>query len=347
MSSNWLIGVLAFGVCVSTMPFLRRLAAHWHLYDYPGALKIHRSPIPRLGGVAMMLAVCACLLSVGARFVHEYSLCILAFCGVWAISFADDLRSLPPLLRLAVHLVAGALLWTAGWRLHWFSSAGVDLVATTVFVAFVINAMNLFDGLDGLAAGTSAIAAVGFLWLLTDSGDPLGKIVAWTLAGVCFGMLVYNRPPATIFMGDSGSTLIGMLLAFLALDWIRIEPETHGVASPLLLISLPVGDAVVVILRRIRAGQSPFGGDRLHLYDLLSQHGWSAQAISITSMSITAALILVAGLAQRQGRAAQFVVFILFICLWRTSHLLSPVRRDLHTFQSSADGYQASKSIAE
>jgi UDP-GlcNAc:undecaprenyl-phosphate GlcNAc-1-phosphate transferase len=233
-----------------------------------------------------------------------------------------------------VHFAAGALLGSAGWRLHWFNSIALDVFMTSVFVAFILNALNLFDGLDGLVAGTSGMAAIGFLWLFAESGDVLGQIVAGGLVGVCFGMLVYNRPPATIFMGDSGSTLVGMVLAFLALNWIRVQPDSHGVASPLILISLPLCDAAVVIFRRIGSGKSPFGGDRLHLYDLLLERGWSAQNITVTSMSVTAAFLFVVWLSERQQYAAQVVVLLIFICVWRISHALSPANSSIKSVRA-------------
>ena len=131
MPPTILFAVSAFVICVALIPFLRRAAVRWHLYDQPGALKIHRSPIPRLGGIAMMAGMCACLVPSVQWAAGGGGLCSGAFCLVWAVGLADDLKSLPPLLRLVVHLAAGALLGSAGWRLHWFNSIALDVFITS------------------------------------------------------------------------------------------------------------------------------------------------------------------------------------------------------------------------
>ena len=323
MIPPFVFGALAFAVCACTLPIAKRAAAYWGLYDHPGELKVHREPIPRVGGMAMMVGVCAVLVPATLPFLAKYGLCLVAISSIWVVGLIDDVRSLSPLIRLGVQLAAGALLWIGGWRLHWTTSAVPDLLMTSLFVAFLISAMNLFDGLDGLAAGTTAIAATGFLWLPLD---PISKVVACSLIGVCLGVLLVNFPPAKMFMGDSGSTLIGVLLAFLSLDWIRTQPDSHNIVPPLIFICLPVADTLLAILRRLRSHQSPFCADRRHFYDLLLQRGWSVRGVLLVSMGTTSALVAIGGFSLAGQRASQIAIVVVVASLAFVAHVLGSLR---------------------
>jgi UDP-GlcNAc:undecaprenyl-phosphate/decaprenyl-phosphate GlcNAc-1-phosphate transferase len=308
--SPFMFGIVALAVCIGAMPMGQRIALHWKLYDFPGALKIHRKPIPRVGGIAMMAGLLACLVLLPVR--GEQRLGLLAFLVVWAVGLMDDIKGLPPLLRLVSHLVAGVLLWLGGWQLHWTTSTALNIGLTCLLVAFVINSTNLFDGMDGLAAGTAGIIAIGFLALLSGTSALFSQVVAWSLLGVCLGVLVRNLPPASIFMGDSGSTLIGALLAFLILDWTRTQPN-HNIVPPLLLVSLPVADALLAAVRRLRSRKSPFSGDRRHFYDLLLQRGWSVGSVLALSWGLTAILGVVAWCSRGGALSSQTVIAALAV----------------------------------
>jgi len=271
----------------------------------------------------MMAGLCACLVPATLAFPSGYGLCLLAIAAVWVVGLADDVVNLSPRIRLGIHLAAGVLLWIAGWRLHWTTNRMLDLLLTSIFVAFLINAMNLFDGMDGLAAGTTTIAAFGFLWLPLD---PYSKIVVWSLIGVCLGMLLANFPPASMFMGDSGSTLIGILLAFLTLDWIRIQPDTNNLLSPLVFISLPVADTLLAIVRRLRSRRSPFCGDRRHFYDLLLQRGWSVRSVLVASVGMTGVLVLMGGLSYGEQRISYVMAILTVGFLSFVAHVLGSLR---------------------
>jgi UDP-GlcNAc:undecaprenyl-phosphate GlcNAc-1-phosphate transferase len=323
----FMLGIAAFVLCACALPIARRQAEQWNLYDHPGTLKVHHKPIPRIGGAAMMVSLSFCLMPFAPADWNQRGLALLAFSIVWAVSLADDLKSISPLVRLGSHFVAGVLLWIGGWRLGWTSSTVIDLISTCVFVAFLINAMNLFDGLDGLAAGTAAISTLGFLGILSGATNSFSTLVAWTLLGLCLGMLVHNFPPARIFMGDSGSTLLGVLLAFLSLDWLRVQPESHSIALPLVFLGLPVADAVAAILRRLRTRQSPFAGDRRHFYDLLTQRGWSIGKVLLVSWGTTGVLILV-GWFSVETQIAPAVLVVMAMVFAFAAHALGSLRPD-------------------
>jgi UDP-GlcNAc:undecaprenyl-phosphate GlcNAc-1-phosphate transferase len=287
MIANILLAMASFTFCALLAPVVCAVAISNRWYDMPGELKIHSAPIPRLGGVALMAGVLVSAV-FGIHDARPVVAVMLILGAVWGIGLLDDLRGTSPYLRLAVDFGCGAALWLLGWKLQWFSNPYLDFLATVAFLTFVINSMNMLDGMDGLALTVSGIASIGFIVLF--SGRPLGFAsgLAWSLAAVCAAMFLYNRPPAQIFIGDSGSTLLGAALAFLALDWVRSDSAVSGspersIVIPLLFVGLPLADGVAAVIRRLRARRSPFSGDRRHFYDLLIRRGWSVPQILIVS----------------------------------------------------------------
>jgi UDP-GlcNAc:undecaprenyl-phosphate GlcNAc-1-phosphate transferase len=296
---NYLSGCVALLVCLAALPPVKRLARKFHLYDAPGPLKIHRDPIPRLGGVAMFAGL-LCGFAVLFLPASKPSLLPIGVVAViWAVGLADDLKPLSASFRFAVQLAAGSALWFGGWRLQWFGWPVLDLAATCLFVAFLINTMNLLDGMDGLAASLAAVACIGFLLLSADSADLLESTLACSLFGSCLAILFVNAPPARMFMGDSGSTLVGIVLAFLSLNWVRSQGDAHVSVIPIILLSVPLADALLAILRRARSQHGLFTGDRRHFYDILLQRGWTVENILRASVVVSGILVAAAWLCAR------------------------------------------------
>jgi|SRR5579862_4790936 len=306
-------GVVAFVICLAALPLVSALAHRFHLYDASGPLKIHRGSIPRLGGIAMFAGFLAGSFIFFLPSWRTSTLPILVFAGVWAVGLLDDLQGLPALFRFAVQIAAGATAWLAGWRLEWFSSPVLDFAATCLFVATVVNAMNLLDGMDGLAAGTGVVVSIGFLLISAVDGSILEVALAASLLGACAGVLTVNAPPASMFMGDSGSTLIGIVLAFLSLNWVREQSSARGILVPLIFLSVPIADAGLAILRRVRARQKLFTGDRRHFYDILLHRGWTVDGVLRVSMGVTASLVFVGWLCSR-GIADDRITAIVILC---------------------------------
>jgi UDP-GlcNAc:undecaprenyl-phosphate GlcNAc-1-phosphate transferase len=292
MSIYYFSGVVGFLVCAGALPVVRQLALRLNLYDQPGPLKIHNGSIPRLGGIAMMAGLLATTIPFLPLTSRLNAIAVLVLIAIWAVGLIDDVTSLPSYVRFCVHVSAGAAFWLAGWHLNWFAQASLDFAATCVFVALVVNAMNLLDGMDGLAAGTSAIACLGFLIISAGNADTMEIVMASSLLGVSLGILIVNAPPATMFMGDSGSTLIGIVLAFLCLNWVRVQPAEHGIVAPLLFLTLPLADVVLAVLRRARSQAGLFDGDRRHFYDILLRRGWTVRRVLEVSLAITFVLVI-------------------------------------------------------
>lgn len=273
------------------------LAERRHLYDQPGPLKIHQQPTPRLGGIGiaagMLLATLPWLATSGKNVVVAGLLLLT----IWALGLVDDLRSLPALFRLFLQLSVGLGLGLAGWQLHFTRSHLVDLAMTAFVFALFVNSMNLLDGMDGLATGTAAIAAAGFVIL-----SPTSSIVALFgagLAGACLGTLVFNFPPARIFIGDSGSTLLGALLFFLTVELTHPSSGSQPATLGFLILALPLMDTMFAVVRRILSGGSPFSGDRLHFYDILLAKGCSVRRVLLVSYAAGVAFVLLGVLSAR------------------------------------------------
>jgi UDP-GlcNAc:undecaprenyl-phosphate GlcNAc-1-phosphate transferase len=289
----------AFVGAALSVPCFRTLARRKKLFDQPGALKPHSQPTPRLGGAAMAIGVAAgVMLSADAMHLRDW-IAIGVVCAVWAVGLADDLWNLSPSVRLAIELLGGGVLWCAGWQTDWFQSPALDIAATCLLFAFFINAMNMLDGIDGLASGLAAIAAVGLI--VAWDGSPGALVLAASLAAVSAAMLIYNFPPASIFMGDSGSSLIGALAGLLVMQRNSAEMGLSQTLPLLAFFMLPLGDAALAIVRRLRTRRSPFRGDRRHYYDLLLQRGWPIRSVLGVSYGLTAVLVF-AGLLCESGR---------------------------------------------
>lgn len=283
--------LLAFFSCVIFLPVLIKVAMRWNLFDPPGPLKLHTRRIPRIGGVAIVSAYALGILI--ARSSSKLSYVLLALFFLWLIGIVDDVWGLPPALRLIAQSVVATVLCIG--RDLAFPIVGSKLFGWLVAIFFVlclINAFNLLDGADGLAVGVAATIAVGYLLYGSQSG--LLRASASALLGSCVGFLVFNFPPAKIFLGDSGSTVLGLIIALTGLELHQTASSgKYGMLVLPVFAGLPLLDLFFAIVRRIRTGGSPFLGDRRHFYDLLLQKGWSTRKVATSMYAISACFVMV------------------------------------------------------
>jgi UDP-GlcNAc:undecaprenyl-phosphate/decaprenyl-phosphate GlcNAc-1-phosphate transferase len=270
------IGVVAFAVTVAVTPLAIVVANRVGIVDRPGVLKPQSSPVPYLGGVAVFAGVI-----VGAAVGHP--MVLLPLGAALCLGVADDRFGLPALARLVAQLAIGATI-VATCPVHL-----PGILATVAIVAaavLVINGVNLIDGLDMLAAGVSGLAAVGFAVIL--HGAPRGLAIA--LAAALAGFLIYNRPPARVYLGDGGSYLLGTALVVLLAESWRPEVPVHVGIAALALVAVPVAEVALAVVRRARSHQGLLAGDRGHPYDRLVQRGWPAISASLTYIGAEAIL---------------------------------------------------------
>jgi len=267
-------------VAVVATPLAGGLARRLGILDRPGPLKVQRKPVPYLGGLAVFAATSAVAGGFRPGLLIPLALAL-------ALGLADDARDIGAgtrlLCEIGIGIVAGLLLSTG--------LAGVlGPAATAVAVVTLLNAVNLIDGLDGLASGVSMVSALGFAVLL--GGDE--RILALALAGALGGFLVYNRPPARIYLGDAGSYFVGTALALLlASAWDGGQSVANGIAA-IGLVGAVLGETAVAIIRRWRARRPLFEGDRSHLYDQLVDRGWPVRRVLVFSIAIQVTLTAVA-----------------------------------------------------
>ena len=266
-----LLGASAL-LSIALVPWVRRLALAWGAVDVPDPNKITVRTTARLGGLAVLLSS-ATVLAVASAFgrvsltvappkVAPFALGALLVAGVGAF---DDFRRLRPLSKLAVEIVAALIVVVAGdCRIGGFSSPGgvvglgsLAVPFTVVWIVLVTNAVNLIDGIDGLAAGTSAIALVTIGVIARGFGFPTVTAFAAVLVGACLGFLVFNVHPASIFLGDTGSLLLGFSIGVLS-SYARAKGSTGAITlGTLLIVALPLGDTMFAIRRRYFRGLAP------------------------------------------------------------------------------------------
>jgi UDP-GlcNAc:undecaprenyl-phosphate GlcNAc-1-phosphate transferase len=270
------IAVVAFAVTAAATPVVIVVARRTGVVDRPGALKPQVAAVPYLGGIAVFAGT---LVGVAAGRPSV----VWPLAGALCLGVADDRFDLPPLVRLCGQLAVGGLV-AATCPLHLPGVAGGLLLL--VVTVLVVNGVNLMDGLDMLAAGVGAVGAGAFAAVLHGPGRQLGI----ALGAALVGFLVYNRPPARIYLGDGGSYLLGTgLVVLLAEAWAPGVALTVGVAA-LALVALPVGEVCFAVVRRLRGGISLMAGDRGHPYDRLVSRGWPPPAASLAYIATEAVL---------------------------------------------------------
>jgi UDP-GlcNAc:undecaprenyl-phosphate GlcNAc-1-phosphate transferase len=268
-------------------PVMRRIAIATDVIDRPNSShKSHKKPVPYLGGVAIIIGVIT--VSYSASLFSEFTsstfwlatsvlgpALFLGLIGLW-----DDIRNLPPLPRFIAQTFAGV--FTASILIitdnigNPTGSSIFDSIITVIWIVGICNSINFFDNLDGGAAGTVAISSIALAYLALNGDQYLIAALSVVTAGSTLGFLVWNKSPAKIYMGDAGALFLGVLLATLT---VRFEPTAQTQFSsfliPVLLLAIPILDATVAILSRIRRHLSPFQGGQDHLSHRLVRSGFS------------------------------------------------------------------------
>jgi UDP-GlcNAc:undecaprenyl-phosphate GlcNAc-1-phosphate transferase len=308
-----LVGLTTAVVTFLLTGLVRMLAIRTGAVAMPRERDVHRAPIPRLGGVAMyggilggvMLSHQLPVLRRSFEFSGDVVGVLVAGGIIMLIGALDDRFELDSLTKFAGQVTAAGVLVLYGvqWFIFWVPwNGGTTLIlgqdqavlVTVALAVVLVNAMNFIDGLDGLAAGIGFIAAVSIgaftLQLLHRSGGSVSvyppTLIAALVAGACLGFLPHNFQPARIFMGDSGAMLIGLMLAAASTSASgRVDPRSYGATdvlalfSPLLVVAavlfVPLLDLLLAVVRRTRAGRSPFAADKLHLHHRLLEIGHS------------------------------------------------------------------------
>jgi UDP-GlcNAc:undecaprenyl-phosphate GlcNAc-1-phosphate transferase len=293
--------VVALSVTAALIPLLARWAPAIGLTDAPGPRKVHSEPVPRVGGLAMAAGLfIATLLTVELSLPVRgllLGLLVLVLFGLW-----DDRVNLGYGAKFAGQVIAVGICMYVGeiniGPLAFGSFDGVPPVISTlitfVFLIGITNAINLADGLDGLAGGMALLCLCAIALFSVASGNSAVTAIALIEAGAVLGFLRFNTHPARVFMGDCGSQMLGLSVGALALLATQGETCALSAALPLLLLGLPIMDTLTVMLTRIRAGRSPFSADRNHLHHRLLNLGFEHREAVFLIYMLQVALVLLA-----------------------------------------------------
>lgn len=334
-----LIFAIAFAATVALAPPIRHFATKWGIVDEPGPRRVNRRPVPRLGGVAMFGGL---LVALAVEYVFE----ILGFWNgplhtpdevnvkligiiigltlIVVVGIVDDVLSLSPLAKLVGQALASCVIAGTGTLLYAFHLPGSSIIVdfgiwaypvTVVYLVCFINIINLIDGLDGLAAGITTLAAVTLFIMFMTLRQVDAALLAVVTAAIASAFLTYNFYPASIFMGDSGSMLLGMLLGAVSLVGTTRLLSVTLLFVPVIVALVPVIDTFAAIVRRLRKHESITTPDAGHIHHRLLRRGYSQRKAVLLIYLWTAFLCVGTLLMWVLGGAAKIAIFVvLLIC---------------------------------
>ena len=305
-----LAAVLATGLALYIAPILIAAAQRYGIVDKPRPpLKLHQQPVPYLGGLVVFVAF---VLSLALTFPFEPRVLaiLLAASLVVSVGLVDDLGTLTPKDKFVGQLIAAVVLVKAGVKIDIaVVPFPVDELASILWLATCMNAFNILDVSDGLATTAGLVGSVGATAIAVANGEPMIATLSAALAGACAGFLWFNRQPARMYLGDTGSMLLGAVLGALAMSGRYSETNTVSAwFVPLALVAAPLFDLVLVVLARLRARRPVYYGSPDHFAVRLKHAGWSARRVAWTSGAVGAAFIGAGVLSTFLGQTEALVV---------------------------------------
>ena len=323
-----IIGLIAaFMFSILAVPLVRKMCLKEGYYDQPGERKIHKKPIPRLGGIAIWLGTVFALVTVvliqGAYpFGNSISAILVGGTIMFILGMVDDTYGLSAKFKFFVQIGAALIAFLLGvqigyiyvpfFDIHWFLG-WLSLPVTILWITGLSNAFNFIDGVDGLAGtlGSTCAITLGVIALFMQPPQDTCTLLCFILAGAIIGFLVFNYNPAKIFMGDSGSLFMGFLLATLSVVGV-MKSVTFTIFLPMFVLVVPIFDISFATTRRLLKGKSPFSPDAEHLHHKLLKAGFSHNTTVLTLVSATIAAGIIA--ARMAGALRLYLISICFLC---------------------------------
>ncbi len=327
--------IISFIFTFATTPLVRRMAYRIGAVDVPkDKRRVHKRPTPRIGGLAIVFGFMVAVLCFGGDFSKEF-LSIIAGVGILCIlGVIDDCRALDAKIKFVVQIIAALVVVFVGdIRISVFSNPNVfseapfvvlpmwlSATVTVIWIVFMTNAVNFIDGLDGLAAGVSAIMSMSMVFIAITYHEYEIALMGIALMGSCFGFLPFNFNPAKIFMGDTGSMFLGYMLSVLSVQGMFKSYAVISFAVPLIMLGLPLFDALFAMLRRVLTGKNPMSADRGHLHHRLYDMGFSQKQTVFILYAISGVLGITSILLaeQRFLRAMLLLICVLIFLLIAT-----------------------------
>lgn len=329
---KWILLTLAVSFLVTfiAVPIVKMIAEKIGAVDVPkDGRRMHKKPIPRLGGLAMIYGFFVSILCFTSDLTPEIRGIMIGCLILGGLGVIDDIHPLSAKLKLAVQIVAAIIPVLSGVTIAFFSvpkfinpsgmlhlNPIVGAVISVFWIIAITNAVNLIDGLDGLAAGVSSIASMSILFIAVINGNSLIAVLAAALVGSCVGFLPFNVNPAKIFMGDTGSTFLGYILATMSIYGLFKGYALITFVAPFLILGLPIFDTAFAIIRRMIHHKPIMGADRGHLHHRLIDMGFSQKQTVAILYSITSLLGLSAIIMSTSGTMIQGIFLILSVALF-------------------------------
>lgn len=344
MLNDLLSPLIAFAMTIAGIVLLKPLAIRLGLVDKPGGRKLHHGNIPLIGGIALFFGLGFSLLTLNIS-LSNYR-CFIAGCVLLVLSgVLDDFHELTPRARLLVQFIVAVLMVTWGNQVLFslgdlFSLGNISLnylgyPITVIAVLAVVNAVNMTDGADGLA-GTIGWIEIAFLaWIAHRAGQVMDVQILYLILAALFAFLCFNFPlfqKAKIFMGDSGSMMLGFILVWFSVGLSQVSGAAHPVTF-LWILAVPLWDISSVVIRRLLKGYSPFKADRGHLHHYLLEKGYSSLHVTVIIGALSAALGLIGmmgeicGIPESLMFASFLGIFAVYLMILHTAwtRLTAPV----------------------
>ncbi len=315
MASYLPILVMGFAVSLGLTPLSRRIALWLGIVSRPKGQRLSLDPVPLMGGLAIYgaLVLALALFGLPAHFVELGAILagatLMALLGLW-----DDRRELRPGMKLVGQVAAGVVMILSGVQVRLFHVAALDWALTLFWIIGITNALNFLDNMDGLAAGVSAIAAGFFFYLAALEGQYLVGSLAAALCGAAVGFLVYNFNPASTWMGDMGSQVLGFTLAVLGIK-LRFQGQPVSITwmVPVIVLALPIFDTTLVTFTRLREGRPVGQGGTDHTSHRLLKMGLSQRMVLAILYGVCVILGLAAVVVSRAQPSAWLVAGALVV----------------------------------
>lgn len=347
------IAIFIFALLISyfMVPVSIKFANKYGIIDNPKKddRRVHKIPTPRVGGIAIVSGIIISLIVYYLITFYTKEIVDKRFLGyilgavlIVGMGFVDDLKNLRPLYKFLIQLLAGMVIYVfgisiAGIKIPFIYPEMIDFgiwsfPITLIWVLGVTNAVNLIDGLDGLAAGISAIASTSLLVIFIINGAPTeAMIIGIALVGSTLGFLPYNFNPAKTFMGDTGSNFLGYTLATISIMGMAKGYTALAIAAPLIVVGVPVFDMIFAIIRRLVHHQKITAPDKGHIHHRLLRHGFSQKQAVLILYLVTSILGIVA-VTLVSGKFIQglfCVIIVLLVCI--IGYIVSNIKQRRHS----------------
>ena len=311
-----------------TTPVVKSFAYKVGAIDVPkDARRMHHVPIPRLGGLAIFIGfIVSILLFVDVRRDAQMQSILLGAVVIVVLGVVDDIMALPAMFKFVVQIAAALIPALNGVVIQAFSNPNIfsdnlywvlgklSIPFTVLWIVAITNSVNLIDGLDGLANGVSAISATTMLVIAILVSEGQVAVVMAALVGACVGFMPYNMNPAKMFMGDTGATFLGYILATMSIQGLFKFYAVISFAVPFLILGLPIFDTAFAFIRRIAHGQSPMHADRGHIHHRLIDMGLN-QKQAVATMYVISAILGLSAVVLTTSNELKAMLFFLTLCV--------------------------------